>query len=145
MHIVKRNRRRAVSTGPADGERLAPSELAQFAGKLSGVMGGDVRFAAAAVASNRIDGALEHEPGRHVPFPGIEHGLARGEFARRAAGKAFRRLDLGLIQNREDLFATGLGYAHDNSPCLPALLLARRRGKRGMEVAVEGRTRSHLP
>ncbi len=90
--------------------------------------------------SNRIDGALEHEPGRHVPLPDIEHGLARGEVAGRTAGEAFRRLDLGLIQNREDLFAAGLGDAHDNSPCLPALLLARRRGKRGMEVAVESRT-----
>ena len=71
--------------------------------------------------------------------------VSPGAKSRAAAGEAFRRLDLGLIQNREDLFATGLGYAHDNSPCLPALLLARRRGKRGMEVAVEGRTRSHLP
>ena len=48
----------------------------------------------------------------------VKEKLARGEVARRAAGKTFRRLDLGLFQNREDLFATGLGYAHDTSPCL---------------------------
>ena len=39
--------------------------------------------------------------------------------------EAFRCLDLGLIQNREDLLSARLGDTHGNSPCLPALLLAR--------------------
>ena len=140
MHIVKRNRRRALSPGPADGERLAPSELAQFAGKLSGVMGGDVAFRGRGrrVQSHRWSPRARARTARSVPRHRTRSRPGRSRGA--AAGKAFRRLDLGLIQNREDLFAAGLGYAHDNSPCLPALLLARRRGKRGMEVAVEGRT-----
>jgi hypothetical protein len=121
MHIVKRNRRRAASAGPTDGERLAPGELAQFAGKLSGVVGRDERFAAVAITSNRVDGALEHEPCRRMALADIEHGLARREVTGRTTGKPLRRLDLPGIEHGKHLWPRVSMMLMATSP-LPALL-----------------------
>ncbi len=112
MRIVERNRGRAVSAGPAHGERLAPGELAQFAGELATMVGGDEHFVAVAVAAERVDGALEHEPGRCIPLADVEHGFAWREVARRTAGEALRRLDLLFFEHGKYLMTARLGDAH---------------------------------
>src|SRR5262245_38524184 len=139
MCIVERNRRSAVGTGLSHGERLTARELTELAGKLSGVMRRYVRFNTTTVATNRVDAALEHEPGRHVPFADSEHGLARSEIPRRAAGKALCRLDLSGIEHGKHLVAAGLDQTHDSSPTEP--LLTRSPSAGAAELRSESQAR----
>ena len=63
---VERKRGAALRSGAARGKRLAPSELADLARELAGMVGGNGRLAIETIAADDIDRTLEHEPGRRM-------------------------------------------------------------------------------
>ena len=101
MSGIERKRGAAFCACRALSERLAPGELAQLAGELAGVMGGDGRLPVEAVTPHDVDRTLEHEPGRRLPLANVEDDVTRGEFARRTARKTLGRFDLPSIENWE--------------------------------------------
>lgn len=112
---VERKRGAALSSGAARGKRLAPSELADLARELAGMVGGNGRLAIETIAADDIDRTLEHEPGRRIDAR-VEYRLAGRKIPGRPDGEALGRFDLARLKHRKQLVTTGLNYAYRYSP-----------------------------
>ena len=96
-------------------QRLAPGKLAHLARELASMMGRDRQLTSERITADYVDRAFEHEPGRSVALPDVEHSFARLEMPWRAAGETLGGLDLAGVERRKHLVKAGLDDAHGHA------------------------------
>ena len=71
MGGVEWQRGTAFGTSAGGSQRRGPGELADLARELTGAKAGDRRLMIEAIATDHIDRALEHEPGRGIALADV--------------------------------------------------------------------------
>src|SRR6476659_10370808 len=112
MGGVEWQRGTACGTSASVSQCRGLGKLADLARELTLAKAGDRRLMIEAIATDHIDRALEHEPGRDIALADVVDDFIGRKVVRWHHCEALRHVDLARIEHRKQLMATSLDDAH---------------------------------